>query len=354
MTSRVAAMRGTHMEEAGSFRRIRRRRLLPMVGIGVVALALTGPGPDADHFPQLFVPAAVCLTAIFLLGMLGSWERWPRTAGIPMVFVACVGIALLGEASGGGNSGYLPLLLLPLAWQTVYGRRLDMAAAIVMTSLTAALPLLYVEGSREQAALIRQSVLFALVATGGGYVAQDIVRDREALLASLRHTAASDPLTGLENRGAWDALLGHEVAFAAEHSLPLSVALIDLDHFKAYNDEHGHLAGDDLLREMAAEWLTHLRPGDRLARWGGEEFALLLPATGLEDARRVLRRLLDSAPGVTCSAGLVCNDRTADARELVAEADRLLYAAKEAGRSRIVSELGVDVVRPAGDGPEGR
>jgi diguanylate cyclase len=109
------------------------------------------------------------------------------------------------------------------------------------------------------------------------------------------------------------------------------VALLDLDHFKAFNDRHGHQAGDRLLKAAAAAWLGKLRKTDLLARYGGEEFAVLLPDCGLDNAMEIAERLGTAQPEGTCSLRVAAWDGHEDAARLVA---RALYAAKAAGRNR--------------------
>jgi diguanylate cyclase (GGDEF)-like protein len=114
--------------------------------------------------------------------------------------------------------------------------------------------------------------------------------------------------------------------------------MLDLDHFKAYNDLHGHQAGDLLLKEAAAAWRAEVRSTDLLARYGGEEFALLLPACPLRDAHDVVRRLLAATPSaITCSIGVASWSFQESAADLLGRADQALYAAKAAGRDRYVT-----------------
>ncbi|HEX8104594.1 MAG TPA: diguanylate cyclase [Solirubrobacteraceae bacterium] len=168
--------------------------------------------------------------------------------------------------------------------------------------------------------------------------------ERAALLERLTSMALSDVLTGVTNRRGWERELQRELARAARYSSPLCLALLDLDHFKRYNDAHGHQAGDDLLAATAAAWRVSLRPTDLLARYGGEEFAVLLPHTAIADASAVVERLRAATPmRQTCSAGLVSWDGSEDAAGLVRRADVALYDAKAAGRDRTVTALPVGV-----------
>jgi len=173
-----------------------------------------------------------------------------------------------------------------------------------------------------------------------------VALERADLLHALRAQARRDVLTGLPNRREWDERLAAERARARREGQPFTVALLDLDHFKRYNDLHGHPAGDEVLREAAAAWRGALRVTDLLARWGGEEFALLLPGCRAPEAVVLLDRVRGLTPrGQTCSAGLAEWDGREEAAELVARADAALYEAKGGGRDRTVV-AGPEVAAP--------
>ena len=117
----------------------------------------------------------------------------------------------------------------------------------------------------------------------------------------------------------------------------MSVALLDLDHFKAFNDSRGHQAGDQLLMEAARAWVGQIRDADLIARYGGEEFALLLPDCPVIEAHGIVERLRQVTPGEeTCSVGIACWDGSESPDALIARADRALYGAKRAGRNQAV------------------
>ena len=161
--------------------------------------------------------------------------------------------------------------------------------------------------------------------------------ERTELLERLERAARTDDLTGLLNRRAWDEHLTREVARARRSGNPLCVAMLDLDHFKAYNDRYGHQAGDRLLKKTAAEWGLRIRDTDLLARYGGDEFALALPDCGLEEAMGLLERLRFETPDdESSSAGLACWNGSETELDLMSRADRALYEAKRAGRDRII------------------
>jgi diguanylate cyclase (GGDEF)-like protein len=161
-----------------------------------------------------------------------------------------------------------------------------------------------------------------------------VTLERMDLLSRLESIARTDDLTGLPNRRAWAEELPRELLRARRERRPLCVAMIDLDHFKAYNDEHGHQAGDRFLKQSAAAWGVELRATDFLARYGGEEFALALPNCTPEQALEVVGRMRAATPeGETCSAGLALWDGHEDAPGLVGRADAALYDAKHRGRN---------------------
>jgi diguanylate cyclase (GGDEF)-like protein len=165
-----------------------------------------------------------------------------------------------------------------------------------------------------------------------------IAIERGELLGRLEVAARTDDLTGLFNRRAWDEELGRQLSRADRSGAALSVAVLDLDRFKSYNDEHGHQAGDRFLKRIAGAWSNGLRAGDILARYGGEEFALALPGTDLDHAEHLLERLRGCLPeGQTCSAGVCRWDGSETAGQLTARADTALYAAKAAGRNRVTT-----------------
>jgi diguanylate cyclase (GGDEF)-like protein/PAS domain S-box-containing protein len=160
--------------------------------------------------------------------------------------------------------------------------------------------------------------------------------EREQLLGEVQDLARHDALTGLPNRRALSELLPREMARVRRSRSPLCVAIVDIDHFKVYNDTHGHLAGDDLLREAAIAWDSALRAEDEIVRFGGEEFLVLLPATEIAQACEVVERLREATPrGQTCSAGLAEWDFVESTDDLLSRADKALYLAKAGGRNQL-------------------
>lgn len=159
--------------------------------------------------------------------------------------------------------------------------------------------------------------------------------EREQLLGEVQDLARHDALTGLPNRHALSELLPREMARVRRSRSPLCVA-IDIDHFKIYNDTHGHLAGDEALRACAAAWDESLRGEDTIVRFGGEEFLVLLPDTEMAQACEVVERLREAMPrGQTCSAGLAEWDFVESTDDLLSRADKALYLAKAGGRNQL-------------------
>jgi len=168
----------------------------------------------------------------------------------------------------------------------------------------------------------------------------------QSQLQKAEHLAVSDPLTSLPNRRGMDAVLAREVSRARRHKVPMCLALLDIDHFKRINDEHGHAAGDRALVHFAQVVRQKIRDVDILGRFGGEEFLLLMPDTPLIGAEFGVNRLLGAMQNaplqlpqatliVRFSAGVAQWRMDEDPEALIARADAAMYAAKSAGRGRV-------------------
>jgi diguanylate cyclase (GGDEF)-like protein len=163
------------------------------------------------------------------------------------------------------------------------------------------------------------------------------MRSNKELLERMSRLAQQDGLTGIANRRTLDEAVPVEFARARRSGMPLTVVMIDLDHFKRYNDRRGHAAGDALLRAASQGWTKQLRPTDLLARYGGEEFTLVLPACSADQAAQLVERLRPVLPDrQTFSAGIATWDGDETTTELVQRADRALLQAKKGGRNRTV------------------
>jgi diguanylate cyclase (GGDEF)-like protein len=171
----------------------------------------------------------------------------------------------------------------------------------------------------------------------------------ESLLSRTERLAMSDALTGVFNRRRFTDVLRHEWASARRYKHPLSLLLFDVDHFKEVNDDRGHAAGDETLKNIAEIISSSIREVDLCARYGGDEFVLLLPHTPLANATVVAERVRSklararmtwagAAASVSLSVGIASNEDAAQEKpeDLVEAADRALYEAKRAGRDRVI------------------
>ena len=189
---------------------------------------------------------------------------------------------------------------------------------------------------------------FVLAALASVLLVDNLLASRRKLRRAnedLDRLARIDSLTGLYNRRQAQAALEAALATAHRHGQPLSVLMIDVDHFKQVNDIHGHQVGDEVLCCVARTVSSALRAEDTVGRWGGEEFLALLPSTGSAGAHEVAQRLgaaVASAPAlvggeaipISVSVG-AATLRDGQGESLVADADEAMYAAKQAGRNRV-------------------
>ena len=178
----------------------------------------------------------------------------------------------------------------------------------------------------------------------------------EESMKQLKQMATTDALTGLANRRYFNEQLDRQFSQARRYHDQLTCCMIDLDHYKQLNDTHGHQMGDEVLQIVSREILACLRATDIAARYGGDEFILLLPRTGLPEAFNAVKRI--RVP-ITLSIGVasLVDDTPHNAEALVAMADRALYLAKDLGKDRVVlhrdmREQIIESVAPAEPGPQ--
>jgi len=298
----------------------------------------------------------------FYLALRSGWSKRFRDPAMtmPQMVFAIVAISYSYVASGPVRGAVTLLMALVL----VFGaftvsqrncRRLGWLAvgglAIVMAVGSVRSPEVFAPRIELIHFLLSAVVLSVIAAVAGQLSALRSVQQKQKYelrnaLDKVRLLASHDELTGLPNRHHVMELLAHEERRAPRQVAPLCISLLDLDHFKNVNDTLGHLAGDEALRRFAAIMGAALRAGDVLARWGGEEFILLLPATPLDEAARVLERLRERCNDrlswgdrpelqISFSAGLSAHVAGEPTQLAIARADAALYQAKRSGRNRL-------------------
>jgi diguanylate cyclase (GGDEF)-like protein len=178
-----------------------------------------------------------------------------------------------------------------------------------------------------------------------GYPLRNALRYREAL-----RSAHTDPLTQVNNRVAMDDCMRREWELARRHKTPLSLMLIDIDHFKSFNDRYGHSYGDQILKSVAQTIRESVRASDMIFRYGGEEFVIILSNTEIAGAvlmaeriRRAIENMRLTAEAervrVTASFGVTSLNSASSARDLLTHADQAMYQAKQNGRNQVIKSL---------------
>jgi diguanylate cyclase (GGDEF)-like protein len=356
------------------------------IGLATLAEYLWAVDLGIDHLfhdPRALWPGrmaelvAVAFVLLGGLGLLAHARRWlylREGLAIALLAIATSGLASYGIALTGRNGllfGRMPihtmllLLLATLGWlsatPTIGLTRVATAdtlgGALARRLLLPALllPVIFAfvfEVLQSWLGLPEMLALAFMALFSGGAVAALVWwvanlldklerQRRESVL--LRNDAGTDILTGLANRRAFDDALANLLRGQREHDTMFSLLMLDLDNFKAYNDDFGHLAGDQVLRITGHLLGAALRPSDLAARYGGEEFALLLPDTDVAGASGVAARILDAFRGfawpqraVTISIGVAQSARGDGATDLIGRADAALYDAKHAGRDRLM------------------
>ncbi|WP_019894881.1 GGDEF domain-containing protein [Hydrogenovibrio halophilus] len=271
--------------------------------------------------------------------------------GLRFLVISVYFMSLLIFVSGGlGNTGYLWLLFIPLFTMLLFPSREAirwvLAYSVVVLSLVGlsladVLPLPYSWDELRQSVIVYFLVMFLT------YHNEKIKSIGRNLLQQqnqeLHRLSQQDPLTGLYNRGYLTHLLEKQSQGAQEAGTPLSLLMVDLDHFKTINDRLGHQAGDQVLRKIATLLKDVLPEGVSIGRWGGEEFVVLCPGLTLSQAQGLaeqLRHKIELTPfavdwSVTASFGVVAYHGEPVENTLKA-VDDLLYAAKAAGRNRVL------------------
>jgi diguanylate cyclase (GGDEF)-like protein len=242
------------------------------------------------------IGAAIVLWGVMLAALIRSPRfKWTFEQFLVASYAGVVTISVMVWLGGGADAPYENLLLLPVLFvaATNPARRIVPLFGLIAISLAA--PLVYNgwEGN-DAASAIATFVLWSALALVIFVLMSGIRAQRLAMRqgeAQAREEARADGLTGIGNRRAFEEALGDEVARAQRMDVPLSVGMIDIENFKRINDEWGHLQGDQVLRAVAAAITSELRAPDTCFRWGGDEFALILPGTDEEGLPSLAERL---------------------------------------------------------------
>lgn len=304
---------------------------LAVLGV-LVRLLLQGSGNTSLRFITFSL-------GLFLFGDL-CWAITSRfeiaPEGFKLILLESVFLsayALMGAAAVHPSSREIIKPIL----QRAPGVSLSLLITLAMTSLVPAALLLY----QAQSGAVTNGIAIS-ISSGGLFLlviirVVGLLRKVESQAEQLNALSRIDELTGLYNRRAWIDALHIAIERARRDKTPFTVALLDLDFFKKFNDSFGHQAGDKLLQSAAIAWLATIRLPDILGRYGGEEFILLLPNTNLEGANNVIERLRPVVPAnQTFSSGLALWDGSETIERLLLRIDQALYRAKERGRNRTV------------------
>lgn len=257
------------------------------------------------------------------------WLFWPV-----IVFLLCIGVVHAADAvlfwqPRSDTAGSLRLLATAVAVVTVITILPQLPKALALPSLADVNARLMAEIEERK----RVELEFRHT--------QELLK---AANSALRQISQTDPLTQLPNRRALDDRLADEVARAARYPAPLSVLMLDVDHFKGFNDTFGHPAGDEVLKKVANILRSCVRETDLIARYGGEEFVVVLPNTATDEAGVVAERCRGAVAGaewphrgVTVSVGAATAEagKVPGAGVLLQAADQALYRAKQSGRNRV-------------------
>jgi diguanylate cyclase (GGDEF)-like protein len=305
-----------------------------LAGLAMMTLLFVlGRGTTSEEM-RLLIQAATLTALTVVATVFVPWDRLPHWLEVTPPFVFLFVTFLGREAAGGTGAPWTQLVLVPGVWLGVYGSPGELVGGLIGVTLTLAAPLL-VPGST--ATEWRAAAFLVAVSAIVGFSVQLFFGHLRRQTDRLARLALTDHLTGVANRRAWDDALDVAVERARHTRRPVTVATLDIDRFKRFNDEFGHQAGDRFLKEIAAKWQAELRESDVLARIGGDEFAVVFPESDARAAAAVARRLCDGLPsGRTCSGGVAEWSGRESAFELMARADDALYEAKETGRARVV------------------
>jgi diguanylate cyclase (GGDEF)-like protein len=341
----------------------RRARILLIACHGALALmALSttlriaiGMSPPSSYWLSLSISALAAMAGPMLLRRTGSVSK---AAMLPIAATATT-LPLIALGAGGLDAPVLAILpAIPLIAAFFIGSRgatlLACALVIGLGLLALALQTGLVSAGPE-APLLLKATLYASYLGFTAFIAMAYQHERRtvehrlhAMAHELYETSVRDHLTNVSNRRYFSQRLDNEISFAARHGTPVSVLILDVDRFKLVNDIRGHAAGDAVLVDLAAVLSSGLRSEDLVARFGGDEFVVLLrctPPAGARVAAERLRHAIESHPfefagtrfTVTVSIGCATASGARNSEELLQAADRCLYEAKRSGRNCVGS-----------------
>ncbi|WP_211262292.1 GGDEF domain-containing protein [Nitriliruptor alkaliphilus] len=302
--------------------------LLWLVGGATTLLVVVLPHPPALHRGVMLV---IGLTAPVVAGVIYRLREVLPRGVYPWLLGTGSGITTVLVAAGGGGSASVSLSFFYI-WVVIFAVLFFppvIAAVEIAIAAVAYGAVMVWTGSFTSGTFtaVEPTVLGAVIATSCAVI---------LLLSHAREASEIDPLTGIANRRGLDRVLAMAMEQAALHEDPLVVAIIDIDHFKQINDQHGHGAGDSILQEIVEGWTRVVRAGDTIARFGGDEFVLVLPECSLLEADAILERLRLVAPdGISCSLGSARFWPGDSASLLISRADAALYTAKRLGRDQL-------------------
>ncbi len=324
----------------------------------VQRVALTAAAIDAGYILLFLWLGSMPLAAVNVLSIamyLGAYrliQKRYNTAALALIWLEVIGHSALGSLLIGWESGFHYYLLMFIPAIVIANTR-GYAAPMVLALLAHYLGLHMLSDavgpldplpaqSVKIVNWVHICVVFAMSAALSAFYRRTILIAE----ARLRKQATRDPLTGLANRSHFDAQATEALERSQRSGVPVTLLLCDVDHFKRVNDQYGHAVGDQVLVAMGQVLADNLREGDVLARWGGEEFLALMPASPLDAARATAERIraavaqapLSVGPApitLTLSFGVAQVHGPDDLQAAIARADQALYAAKHAGRNRV-------------------
>ena len=309
-------------------------RVAPFGLAGCLAFGLIPMKPLGEQIGPLLIAAAI-LVLIVAVSLMVDWNKHPSylQAIPPLAFFGV--ILFLRHAEGGAGSGYGLLVLLPILWLALYGTRFQLTLAFAIMVLIFVVPIIALGPPRYPVTEWRRVLIWASLGPLVGFTVQRLVAEIRRLVSRLNEVARLDALTGIPNRRAWDEELTKELARARHSGRPVSVAVLDVDNFRAFNDANGHRSGDQFLKDFAAACDEEIKDVDLVARYGDDEFALLLTDCSLDEAHSLVERVRRNAlANQTCSVGLACWDGSETAEDLVARANKVLDVASKAEADR--------------------